>query len=157
LSRPTAILYSLILAVLLNMLAGVVTVVYANGSSIVETNPSSGYLLGLLGVGGIFVRSLEIATLYSLAYLLSLAVSSKRSILNSKRIYLFSFALLISIIPVASFADLLNDVLVVALSSDLLAGAVRIYAIGLVASLGFAGFQTARGWTLPSTSAGWKE
>ena len=147
-NRTRAILYSLVLAVTLNTLAGVITLVYANGSTIVEMNPSSDYLLGLLGLAGIFVRGVEIASLYSLAYLLSMAIASKRRILSSKRIYLFSFSFLISIIPAASFADFLNDVLVVSVGSDLLAGIVRIFAFGLVVSLVFSGVQTARGWTL---------
>jgi len=148
LNRTRAIIYSLILAVVLNMLAGVITIVYANGSTIVETNPSSDYLLGLLGAAGVLVRGIEIASLYSLAYLLSLAIESKRPILSSKRIYLFSFSFLVSILPAASFADFLNDVLVVSVSSDLLAGIVKIFGFGLVVSLVFAGIQTARGWTL---------
>ena len=147
-NRTSAIIYSLLLAVALNILAGVITLVYANGSTIVEMNPSSDYLLGLLGVAGILVRSIEIASLYSLAYLLSLAIASKRRILSSKRIYLFSFSFLISILPAASFADFLNDFLVVSVRSDLLAGIVPIFSFGLVVSLVFAGVQTARGWTL---------
>ena len=149
-NRTRAMVYSLVLAVALNMVAGLITVAYANGSTIVETNPSSDYLLGLLGVAGVLVRGVEIASLYSLAYLLSLAIASKRPILSSKRIYLFSFSFLISILPAASFADFLNDVIVVSFDSDLLAGIVRIFAFGLIASLAFAGVQTARGWTLPS-------
>ena len=149
-NRNRAILYSLILAVVLNTLAGVITVLYANGSTIVETNPSSDYLLGLLGAVGILVRGVEVASLYSLAYLLSLAVESRRRILSSKRIYLFSFSFLISILPAASFADFLNDVLVVSVDSDLIAGIGRIFAFGLVVSLAFAGIQTSRGWTLSS-------
>jgi hypothetical protein len=152
LNRTRAILYSLVLAVVLNMLAGVITVAYANGSTIVETNPSSDYLLGLLGVAGILVRGIEIASLYSLAYLLSLAIASKRRILSSKRIYLFSFSFLISILPAASFADFLSDILVVSAGSDLLAGVVRIFTFGLIVSLLFAGVQTSRGWTLPPAS-----
>jgi len=148
LNRTRALVLSLVLAVTLNMLAGVITIIYANGSTIVETNPSSDYLLGLLGVAGILVRGLEIASLYSLAYLLSAAIASKRPILSSKRIYLFSFCFLISILPASSFADFLNDVLVVSAGSDLLAGIVRIFGIGLVVSLVLAGVQTARGWTL---------
>jgi hypothetical protein len=135
-------------------LAGLITVTYANGSTIVETNSSSDYLLGLLGVAGILVRGIEIASLYSLAYLLSLAIASKRPILSSKRIYLFSFCFLISILPAASFADFLNDLLVVSVGSDLLAGIVRIFVFGLVVSLVFAGIQTARGWSLPSSPHG---
>ena len=149
-NRTRAIVYSLILAVVLNMLAGIITVVYANGSTIVETNPASDYLLGILGAAGVLVRGIEVASLYSLAYLLSLAIASKRPILSSKRIYLFSFSFLISILPAASFADFLNDVLVVSLSSDLLAGIVQIFGFGLVVSLVFAGIQTSRGWTLPA-------
>jgi hypothetical protein len=141
-------IYSLLLAVVLNTLAGVITIVYANGSTIVEMNPSSDYLLGLLGVAGILIRSIEIASLYSLAYLLSLAIRSRRRILSSKRIYLFSFSFLISILPAASFADFLNDFLVVSVRSDLLAGILRIFSFGLVVSLVFSGVQTVRGWTL---------
>jgi hypothetical protein len=153
LNRTKAILCSLVIAVVLNMLAGLVTVVYVNGTTIVETNPSSDYLLGLLGVAGILVRAVEVASLYSLAYLLSLAISSGRGILSSKRIYLFSFAFLISILPAASFADLLNDVLVVSFTSDVLAGIIKIFVFGLAVSLVFAGVQTARGWTLPSPNS----
>ena len=147
-NRNRAILYSLLVAVILNMLAGIVTVAYANGTTIVETNPASDYLLGLLGVIGILVRALEVASLYSIAYLLSLAISSRQPILSSKRIYLFSFAFLVSILPAASFADLLNDILVVSLRSDLMAGTPKIFGFGLVVSMVFAGVQTVRGWTL---------
>ena len=149
-NRMRAIIYSLTIAVALNMLAGIITVVYANGSTIVETNPSSDYLLGILGPAGVLVRGIEIASLYSLAYLLSVLIASKRPILSSKRIYLFSFSFLISVLPAASFADFLNDVLVVSQSSDLLSGIARIFGFGLVVSLVFAGIQTSRGWTLPS-------
>ena len=149
-NRNRAALLSLALAVGLNVSAGIITAAYANGSTIVETNPSSDYLLGLFGVAGLLVRAVEVASLYSFAYLLSLAISSKRLILSSKRIYLFSFSFLISILPAASFADFLNDVLVVSFASDLLAGGVRIFAFGLTVSLVFAGVQTAKGWTLSS-------
>ena len=149
-NRTRAMICSLVLAVALNTLAGVITLVYANGTTIVEMNPSSDYLLGLLGVAGILVRGVEIASLYSLAYLLSLAIGSAAPILSSKRIYLFSFSFLISILPAASFADFLNDVLVVSVGSNLLAGIVRIFSLGLVVSLVFSGIQTARGWTLTS-------
>jgi len=141
-------IYSLVLTVSLNTMAGIITLVYVNGTTIVEMNPSSDYLLGLLGVAGILVRGVEIASLYSLAYLLSLAIASTRRILSSKRIYLFSFSFLISVLPAASFADFLNDLLVVSVGSDLLAGIARIFALGLVVSLVLAGVQTARGWTL---------
>ena len=148
-NRTRAIIYSLVLAVTLNTLAGVITLVYANGGTIVEMNPSSDYLLGLLGVAGILVRGIEVASLYSLAYLLSRAIGSRRAILSSKRIYLFSFSFLISILPAASLTDFVNDVLVVSVGSDLLAGIVRIFSVGLFVSIVFAGVQTSRGWTLP--------
>ena len=148
-SRNWAMVYSLILAVALNTLAGAITIAYANGSTIVEMNSSSDYLLGLLGPAGILVRGIEIASLYSLAYLLSRAIASERPILSSKRIYLFSFSFLISVLPAASFADFLNDVLVVSAGSDLLAGIPRIFTFAFVVSLVFAGIQTVRGWTLP--------
>ena len=151
-NRTQAVAYSLVLAVALNTMAGVITLSYANGTTIVEMNPSSDSLLGLLGVGGILIRGVEIASLYSLAYLLSLAIASKRPILSSKRIYLFSFSFLISILPAASFADFLNDLLVVSAGSDILAGILPIFAFGLVVSLVFAGTQTARGWTLSPPS-----
>lgn len=151
-SRQRAIVYSLVLAVGLNVVAGLVTLAYANGNTIMEMNPASDYLLGVFGATGILVREIEIASLYSIAYLLSLAVSSSRRILSSKRIYLFTFAFWISIVPAAAFADLLSDVLVVSFASDLLAGVIKIFAFGLAASLTFAGIQTARGWTLPSSS-----
>jgi len=148
LNRTRVMIYSLVLTVSLNTMAGIITLVYVNGTTIVEMNPSSDYLLGLLGVAGILVRGVEIASLYSLAYLLSLAIASTRRILSSKRIYLFSFSFLISVLPAASFADFLNDLLVVSVGSDLLAGIARIFALGLVVSLVLAGVQTARGWTL---------
>ena len=147
-NRTRVMIYSLVLTVSLNTMAGIITLVYVNGTTIVEMNPSSDYLLGLLGVAGILVRGVEIASLYSLAYLLSLAIASTRRILSSKRIYLFSFSFLISVLPAASFADFLNDLLVVSVGSDLLAGIARIFALGLVVSLVLAGVQTARGWTL---------
>jgi len=154
LNRTRALVFSLVLSVALNTLAGVITLVYANGSTIVETNPSSDYLLGLFGVAGILVRGVEIASLYSLAYLLSKAIASKRPILSSKRIYLFTFCFLISILPASSFADFLNDLLIVTISSDMLAGILRIFGFGLAVSLVFAGAQTTRGWTLHATAEG---
>ena len=147
-SRTRALIYSLVIAVSLNTVAGIITLAYANGTTIVEMNPSSDYLLGFLGVAGILVRGIEIASLYSLAYLLSLAIVSSRPILSSKRIYLFSLSFLISILPAASFADFLNDALVVSFGSDLLAGIARIFSFSLVVSLVFAGIKTAQGWTL---------
>lgn len=147
--RQRALFYSLIVTVLFNMLAGVVTITHANGSTIVETNPSSTRLLDEFGALGILVRAVQVASVYSLAYLLSRAISSRRRILSAKRIYLFSFTFLISVLAAASFADFLGDVFVVAFGSDLLAGADRILAFGLAVAVPFASFQVARKWSLP--------
>jgi len=142
------LLYSLILTILLNVLAGLVTLAYANGNTIVETNPSNGYLLGELGAAALLVRAVEISALYVLAYLLSLIISSGYRILSAKRIYLFAFTLLIALLPAAALADLLGDVFVVAFASDLLAGIPRILAVGLAAAIPIAALQVARGWSL---------
>jgi len=116
----------------------------------VETNPSATYLISELGAASLLVRALEISLLYPLAWLLSKAISSERRILGAKRIYLFSFVLLISILPAASFADLLGDVLVVRFMSDVLSGAVRIFMAGLAFALLVAGVSTLREWSLPT-------
>jgi len=147
-NRFRALLYSLVLTVALNVLAGMATLAYANGSTIVETNPSNGYLLGELGAAALLVRAIEIAALYVLAYLLSRIISSDYRILSAKRIYLFAFTLLIVLLPAAALADFLGDVLVVAFASDLLSGTSRILAIGLVVAVPIAALQVARGWSL---------
>jgi len=147
-NRLRALLCSLVLTVLLNVLAGLVTLAYANGSTIVETNPSNGLLLSELGAAALLVRAFEIAALYVLAYLLSRIISSGYRILSAKRIYLFAFTLLIVLLPVAALADFLGDVLVVAFASDLLSGTPRILAIGLAAAVPVAAVQVARGWSL---------
>jgi hypothetical protein len=149
-NRDRALLYSLVLTIVMNGLAGLLTLAYANGSTIIETNPSNNYLLGELGAVTLLVRAVEIATFFPIAYLLSRAISSGYSILSAKRIYLFTFSLLIALLPAAAFADLLGDVLVVSLASDLLAGTERILALGLAIAIPFAGYQAARKWTLPS-------
>jgi hypothetical protein len=149
LDRQRALLYSLAATVLFNVMAGVVTIAYANGSTIVETNPSSTRLLDEFGAFGILVRAVQVASVYSLAYLLSRAISSRSRILSAKRIYLFSFTFLITVLAAASFADLLGDLLVVAFGSNLLAGADRILAFGLAVAVPFASLQVARRWSLP--------
>ena len=148
-NRFRALLCSLVLTVAFNILAGLVTLAYANGSTIVETNPSNGYLLGELGAAALLVRAVEIAALYVLAYLLSRIISSGYRVLSAKRIYLFAFTLVVVLLPAAALADLLGDVLVVAFTSDLLAGAPRILAIGLAAAIPVAAIQVALGWSLP--------
>lgn len=146
--RTRALLFSLALAVVLNMMAGVVTLLYANGSTITESNPSSAALLQELGAVSLLVRALEIATLYSLAYLLSRAISSGRRIFRVKRIYLFTFSLLIAILPAGAFADFLNDVLVVFIASNALAGSDRMVLFALACAIPFAVLQVKRRWTL---------
>ena len=148
-NRFRALLYSLVLTVVLNVLAGLVTLVYANGSTIIETNPSSGYLLGELGAAALLVRAVEISALYVIAYVLSIIISSGYRVLSAKRIYLFAFTLLIVLLPAAALADFLGDVLVVAFASDLLSGTSKILAIGLAAAIPIAALQVARGWSLP--------
>jgi len=148
-NRFRALLCSLVLTVVLNLLAGLVTLAYANGSTIVETNPSNGYLLGELGAAALLVRAVEISALYVLAYFLSLIISSGYRILSAKRIYLFAFTLLIVLLPAAALADFLGDVLVVAFASDLLSGASKILVFGLAAAVPIAALQAARGWSLP--------
>ena len=148
-NRFRALLCSLVLTVAFNILAGLVTLAYANGSTIVETNPSNGYLLSELGAAALLVRAFEIAALYVLAYLLSRIISSGYRVLSAKRIYLFAFTLLVVLLPAAALADFLGDVLVVAFTSDLLAGAPRILAIGLAAAIPVAAIQVALGWSLP--------
>jgi len=148
-NRSRALLYSLVLTVVLDVFAGLVTLAYANGSTIVETNPSNGYLLGELGAAALLVRAVEICALYILAYFLSLIISSGYRILSAKRIYLFAFTLLIVLLPAAALADFLGDVLVVAFASDLLSGASKILAVGLAAAVPIAALQVARAWSLP--------
>ena len=131
------------------MLAGVLTLAYANGSTIIETNPSNSHLLMELGAGALIVRAVEISALYFLAYLVSLAISSGSRILGAKRIYLFTFSLLIALLPAAAFADLLGDVIVVSFASDLLAGTTKILIFGLGCAVPFAAVKVIRRWTLP--------
>lgn len=150
-NRNRALICSLVLTIFMNSLAGLVTLAYANGRTIIETNPSNNYLLGELGAVTIIIRAVEIATLYPMAYLLSRAISSKQRVLSAKRIYLFTFSLLIALLPAAAFTDVISDVLVVSLGSNLLAGAERILAVGLGVAIPFAGYQAARKWTLIST------
>jgi len=148
-NRSRALLYSLVLTVVLNVLAGLVTLAYANGNTIVETNASNGYLLGELGAAALLVRAVEISALYVLAYVLSLIISSSYRVLSAKRIYLFAFALLIVLLPAAALADFLGDVFVVAFASDLLAGIPKILAISLAVAVPIAALQVVRGWSLP--------
>ena len=147
-NRIRALLYSLVLTVVLNVLSGLVTLAFVNGSTIIEINPSNGYLLGELGPAALLVRAVEISALYFLAYLLSFIISSSYRILSAKRIYLFAFTLLVVLLPAAALADFLGDVFVVAFASDLLAGIPRILAIGLAAAIPIAALQVARGWSL---------
>jgi hypothetical protein len=154
LRRNAALLLSLWLTVTLNAAAGISTLGYANGSTIIETSSTSAALLAEFGPGAIFIRALEIATLYSLAYLPSAGISSKVPIFNAKRIYLAAFSLLIAVLPAASFFDMLNDALVVYLANDALSGTGRITALGLVVAFVVAAANVMRGWTLPFPEQG---
>jgi hypothetical protein len=149
LQRIGAILLSLALTVTFNAAAGILTFAHVNGSTIIETSSSSATLLAEFGLGAIVIRALEIATLYSLAYLLSAAVSSQLRVLSAKRIYLAAFSLLVALLPAASFFDMLNDILVVYSANDTLSGTGRITDLGLIVAAVVAGAVVARGWTLP--------
>ena len=147
-NRRNALLVSLVLTLSFNILAGIITLAYRNGITIVETNPYSRYLLTDFGAGALVVRAVEIASLYPLAYLLTRAISSQSRLFSAKRIYLFTFSFMIGLLPAAAFGDLLGDVMVVSLGSDLLSGFERILLFGLGLSIPFAAAQVLRGWTL---------
>jgi hypothetical protein len=147
--RPVALALSLTLTIVLNMLAGILTILAVNGSTIVETNPLSSALLQQLGSGTLLVHAVEIAGLYPTAYLLSRAISSGRSLFkDAKRIYLFTFALLIAVLPAGAFVDLLSDVLVVFWGFNVLVGPGRIVLVALVVATSFAAVQVSHGWPL---------
>jgi hypothetical protein len=60
LDRRKALLLSLAVTVILNMLAGVLTIIYASGTTIVETNPLSSALLGEFGPGALLLHAILI-------------------------------------------------------------------------------------------------
>ncbi len=134
----------------MNLLAGVLTLAFVNGTTIVETNPYSRLLLQDIGAATLLVHVVEIAVLYPLALLVSRAIDSTNPLLKSKRIYLLTFSLLVSILPAGASIDLLSDILVVTLGTDVLAGPQRIVLLAFLFASGFASVQVARKWTLGS-------
>jgi len=130
------------------MLAGLLTIVYANGTTIVETNPLSGALLEEFGLGTLLLHVVLIALVYPLALLVSMTISSTNRFFSSKRILLFAFALMIAILPIGALVDLSSDVLVISLASDILVGPEKTVAVALVCAIPFAFFEVRRGWTI---------
>lgn len=150
--RKRAVLYSLALTIAANVAAGVLTLAFVNGTTIVETNPYSAVLLQDIGPATLLVHVLEIAILYPLAVSISMAISSPMPILRrSKRIYLFTFSLLVSALPVGASVDLLSDILVISLKTDILAGPQKIITVAFLLAAVFAIAQVKRGWTLGPT------
>lgn len=151
LNRTRASLASLTLTIALNMTAGILTLAYVNGTTIVETNRYSAILLQEIGAGTLVVHAAEIAVLYLLAYLMSRAISSKRrlfSAFHARPIYLFAFCLLIAVLPAGAFFDLLSDVLVVLWTLNILVGPTRVVTLSLACAIPFALVQTKRKWSL---------
>lgn len=148
LDRSKVILLSLSATVILNMLAGILTIAYANGTTIVETNPLSGALLEEFGPGTLLLHVILIALVYPLAYLVSRTISSTHRLFRSKRILLFAFSLMVAVLPMGALADFSSDVLVVSLASDILVGPQRMVAVALICAIPFALLQVRRRWTL---------
>jgi hypothetical protein len=148
LDRRKALLLSLAVTVILNMLAGALTIAYANGTTIVETNPLSSALLAEFGLGALLLHAILIALVYPLAYLISRIISSTHWLFRSKRILLFTFSLMIAVLPTGAFVDLMSDLLVVSLASNILVGPQKIVGVALVCSVPFALIQVKRRWTL---------
>ncbi|MGP8124942.1 MAG: hypothetical protein ACLQEQ_03620 [Nitrososphaerales archaeon] len=146
--RRDAILLSLSATVILNALAGILTMIYANGTTIVETNPLSGVLLETFGPGTLLVHAILIALVYPLIYMVSRTISSTHRLFRSKRILLFAFALMVAVLPMGALVDLSSDLLVVSLGSDILVGSQKIVLVALVCAIPFALLQVRRGWTL---------
>lgn len=145
---------SLVVTVAANLAAGVLTLAYVNGTTIVETNPYSSVLLQDIGPATLLVHVFEIIILYPLAASVSMAISSPKPILRSKRIYLFTFSLLVSVLPAGASVDLLSDILVIALKTDALAGPQRIITLAFTFAVVFALVQARRRWTLVSAPRG---
>ena len=151
-SRNRAVLLSLVVTVALNTLAGMITIAYANGTTIVETNPVSGALLEAFGPGTLLLHAALIALVYPVAFLVSMTISSSHWLFRSKRILLFAFALIVGILPIGAFVDLLSDVLVVSFGTDVLVGPQKIAAAAVICAVPFALVQVRRGWTLVNHS-----
>jgi len=147
-SRTRALVLSLIVTIILNSAAGVLTILFVNGTTVVETNPFSSILLQEVGAAAIGVHAVEIALVYPLAVAVSKIISSERRIFWPKRIYLFTFSLLIGVLPAGAAVDLLSDGLVLAFTYDGLVGPLKIVGLSLVFAVPFAALQVSRRWTL---------
>gem|GEM_PF-700037 len=148
LDRREALLLSLVLTVILNIMAGALTIIYANGTTVVETNPLSSALIGVFGPGALLLHAILIALLCPFAYLLSRTISSTHWLFRSKRILLFAFSLMIAIIPAGAFVDFVSDALVVSVVSNILAGAPKTVGAAFLCSVPLALIQVKRRWTL---------
>ena len=155
--RGHAILASFLMTVAFNGMAGVITLVYANGTTIVETNPLSRALLQDYGPGALLVHVAAIMLLYPIAYGVSRAISSRRPLFTrfrAKEIYLFAFVLLLAILPAGAMIDLFSDILVVTLSVDLLVGPQKIVLLSLFSAIPLAVLQVRRRWSLAAFADG---
>lgn len=148
LKRRDAILLSLSATVILNMLAGILTIIYVNGTTIVETNPLSGALLEAFGPSTLLLHAILIVLLYSLAFFVSRTIASTHWLFRSKGILLFTFALMIVVLPTGALTDFFSDILVVSLASDILVGPLKTVAVSLVFAVVIALLEVRRGWTL---------
>jgi hypothetical protein len=146
--RSVAMASSLVITLILNTLAGILTLGAANGTTIVETNPVSETFLRLLGPGVFAVHIVELTSLYSIAILISKAISSEKPIFSSKKIYLFAFSLFIAVFPVSALADVLNDVSVIFWTANGLVGPAQFAMVALLCAVPFAALQASRNWTL---------
>ena len=151
-SRNRSLIVSLASTLALNGAAGALTLLYRNGITIFEINRSSRDLLIDLGAGALLVRDLEIAAIYPVAYLVSIAIASSHPLLSSKRILTFAFFFMLFVLPIGAFVDLLNDLLVVFARSDILANAGKIVVISASCAVVLAALktQTARSASRPA-------
>lgn len=148
LDRRKALLLSLTVTVILNALAGALTIVCANGTTIVETNSLSSALLEEFGPGALLLHAILIALLYSLAYLVSRTISSTHWLFRSKSILLFTYSLMIAFLPVGAFVDFTSDALVILLASNILVGPLKTVGAAFICSIPPALIQVKRRWTL---------
>lgn len=150
--RRDVILMSLALTVGFNVAAGILTLLYANGTSIVEVNPYSEELLQSVGAGAIAVHAVLILAVYPIAFGLSRIISSPNPLFRVKRFYLFIFALMLSILPMGGLVDLLGDVLVIVWSYNGLAGPAKIVQVSLALAFPIALVAASSRWSLSASS-----
>jgi hypothetical protein len=147
-NRRRAVVASIVLTIILNSAAGVLTILFANGTTIVETNPYSSVLLQEIGPATIAVHAIEIALVYPLALGVSRIISSERPVFRPKRAYLFTFSLLVGVLPAGAAVDLLSDVLVLGFAYNGLVGPRTIVGVSLLCAFPFAALMVKRRWTL---------